>query len=110
MPGRPISERRRLKRTALKKRASLIVKHGRLAQRIPCLVLDDSQHGYKIVGACRLELGQLVELILDEHTSNTVSCRVMWVGKPGTKQGSEAGLQIQSWWVLINALIVHLEF
>jgi hypothetical protein len=41
--SRPISERRRLKRIALKKRASLIVKHGRQAQRIPCLVLDDSQ-------------------------------------------------------------------
>jgi hypothetical protein len=41
--SRPISERRRLKRIALKKRASLIVKPGRQAQRIPCLVLDDSQ-------------------------------------------------------------------
>ena len=95
MPSRPISERRRLKRTALKKRASLIVKHGRQAQRIPCLVLDDSQRGFKIVGACRLKQGQFVELILDEHTSNTVPCRVMWVGKPGSKQGSEAGLQIR---------------
>ena len=93
--SRPISERRRLKRTALKKRASLIVKHGRQAQRLPCLVLDDSQHGFKIVGACRLRQGQFVELILDEHTSTTVPCRVMWVGKPGSKQGSEAGLRIR---------------
>ena len=95
MRNRPISERRRLKRTALKKRASLIVKHGRQAQRIPCLVLDDSQRGFKIVGACRLRQGQFVELILDEHTSTTVPCRVMWVGKPGSKQGSEAGLRIR---------------
>ena len=95
MRSRPISERRRLKRTALKKRASLIVKRGRQAQRIPCLVLDDSQHGFRIVGACRLKRGQFVELILDEHTSDTVPCRVMWVGKPGSKQGSEAGLRIK---------------
>lgn len=95
MRNRPISERRRLKRAVLKKRASLIVKLGRQAQRIPCLVLDDSQHGFKIVGASRLKQGQFVELILDEHTSDTVPCRVMWVGKPGSKQGSEAGLQIR---------------
>jgi hypothetical protein len=89
-----------LKRTALKKRASLIVKHGRQAQRIPCLILDDSQNGFKIVGASSLKQGQFVDLILDEHTSDTLRCRVMWVGKPGSKQGGEAGLQIkvsQSW-------------
>jgi hypothetical protein len=64
--SRPISERRRLKRAALKKRASLIVKHGRQAQRIPCLVLDDSQCGFKIVGGlppqtrtiCRVDFGR----------------------------------------------------
>jgi PilZ domain len=91
----PISERRRLKRTALKRRASLIVKHGRQAQRIPCLVLDDSQRGFKIVAASRLKQGQFVELIWDEQTSNTVPCRVMWVGKPGSKQAGEAGLRIK---------------
>ena len=95
MPSRRIPERRQLKRTALKKRASLIVKHGQQAQRIPCLVLDNSQDGFKIGGASRLKRGQFVELILDEHTSNTVLCRVMWVGKPGSKQGSEAGLKIR---------------
>ena len=95
MPRRPIPERRQLKRTALKKRASLIVKHGQQAQRIPCLVLDNSQDGFKIGGASRLKRGQFVELILDEHTSNTVLCRVMWVGRPGSKQGGEAGLQIK---------------
>lgn len=95
MHRRSISERRRLKRTTLRKRASLIVKHGRQAHRIPCLVLDDSQHGFKIVGASGLKQGQLVELILDEHASTTVPCRVMWVGEPGSKQGSEAGLQIR---------------
>ena len=89
------AERRRLKRTALKKRASLIVKHGSQAHRIPCLVLDHSQNGFKIGGASRLKRGQFVELILDEDTSNTVLCRVMWVGRPGSKQGGEAGLQIK---------------
>ena len=95
MPGRSIPERRRLKRTALKKLASLIVKQGRQSQRIPCLVLDNSEDGFKIGGASRLKRGQIVELILDEYASDTVSCRVTWVGKPGSKQGGEAGLQIK---------------
>ena len=93
--SRSISERRRLKRTALKKRAGLIVKYGRQAQRIPCLILDASKDGFKIGGASRLKRGQFVELILDEDTSDTMLCRVMWVGKPGAKQGGEAGLQIK---------------
>ena len=92
-PSNP--ERRRSNRTTLKKPASLIVKHGRQAQRVPCVVLDNSQDGFKIGGASRLKRGQFVELILDEHTSNTVLCRVMWVGKPGSKHGGEAGLQIK---------------
>lgn len=92
MLSRSITERRRLKRTTLKKRASLIVTYGRQAQRIPCLVLDNSPGGFKVGGASNLKRGQFIELILDE---NTVPCRVMWVGKPGSKQEGEAGLQIK---------------
>ena len=95
MPKRPIDERRRAKRTAQKKCASLIVKHGQQAQRIPCLILDHSLDGFKIGGASRLKRGQSVELILDEYTSNTVLCRVMWVGKPGSQHGGEAGLRVR---------------
>jgi hypothetical protein len=96
MPSRSAPERRRLKRSALKKRASLIVKHGQQAQRIPCLLLDNSQDGFKIGGAPRLKRGESVELILDEDSSDTVPCRVMWVGRQGSKEGGEAGLQIRN--------------
>lgn len=96
MPSLPIPERRRLKRTALKKPASLVVKRGRHAERIPCLILDSSQGGLKIGGTFRLKRGQTVEVILDEHSSNVVMCRVRWVGKPGSKQAGEAGLEILS--------------
>jgi len=88
-------ERRRLKRTPAKKPASLIVKHGRQAQRVPCLVLDSSPDGFRIGGISRLKRGQLVELILDEYTSDTVPCSVKWVGKSGSKHGGEAGLRIK---------------
>jgi len=96
LPPLPTRERRGLKRTALKKRASLIVRRGQLAQRIPCLILDNSRDGFKIGGASRLKRGQFVELILEEDSSSTVPCTVLWVGKPGSKQGGEAGLQINT--------------
>ena len=94
MPTLP--ERRGLKRTPLKKRASLIVKRGHHVQRIPCLILDNSQEGFKIGGTSLLKRGQFVELILEEDSSSTVPCKVLWVGKPGSKQGGEAGLQIKT--------------
>lgn len=94
MPTRPTPERRLSKRVPLKQRASLIVKSGHQAQRIPCLILDNSQGGFKIGGASRLKRGQLVELISDE-TLDIVHCLVMWVGKPGSKNGGEAGLRIK---------------
>ena len=90
------SERRRSKRTALKKCASLIINHGHQAHRIPCLILDNSQHGFRISRAFRLKRGQLVEVILDEHSSDTVRCKVMWIGKPQSEQQGEAGLEINS--------------
>jgi hypothetical protein len=90
----PTSERRRLKRTVLKKRASLVVKRGRQEERIPCLILDSSEDGFKMGGAFRLKRGQVVEVILDDHSFNTVLCNVMWIGKPGSKQEGEVGLQM----------------
>ena len=91
---RSIPERRRSQRVVSRKRASLIVKNGRQAQRIPCLILDNSHDGFKIGGAAHLKRGQLVELIRDEDSSETLPCRVMWVGKPGSRHGGEAGLRI----------------
>jgi hypothetical protein len=92
VPTHDSSERRRSTRTAVKKRASLIVEHGRQAQRMPCLILDSSEHGFKIGGAPRLKRGERVELILGEHASGTLPCRVMWVGRE-SRPGGEAGLR-----------------
>jgi len=96
VPTRPIPERRRSKRTVLKSRASLIIKRGQQAHRVPCLILDQSQDGFRIGGTFRLKRGEHVELIVDELTSDTVKCRVMWVGSPASKQGGEAGLRIKT--------------
>lgn len=89
----PTPERRRLQRTALKKRASLVVERGSREQRMPCLILDYSHEGFKIAGTFSLNRGQVVELILEDYSMNTVQCSVRWVGKPGSKQQGEVGLQ-----------------
>lgn len=93
MPTFPIPERRRLERKALKKRASLVVERGEQQERIPCLILDSSRDGFRLRGTFRLRRGQVVEVILEEHPMNAVRCGVMWVGKPGSRQEGEAGLQ-----------------
>ena len=76
----------------MKKRASLIVKHGRQHERIPCLVLDSSPDGFRLRGNARLRRRQVVEVILDEDPFNVVHCSVIWVGKPGSKNEGEVGV------------------
>ncbi len=93
MPTRAIPERRRVKRTALKKRASLIVTRKLQEERIPCRILDSSESGFRIGGTFRLKRGQVVEVLLDESPFSTVKCRVMWVGESSSKQQGEIGLQ-----------------
>lgn len=93
MPTLPIPEGRQLKRIAAKKRASLVVNLERNQMRIPCLVVDASAGGFRLHGSFRLRRGQAVELILDEEPLSAVRCSVVWIGKPGSKQEGEAGLE-----------------
>lgn len=97
MPTDPIPERRRLKRTPEKKRASLVLNtHWGQMERIPCIILESSHGGFRIGGTCRLKRGQIVEIILDEEQLSGVSCIVKWTGNPGSKQQGEAGLQTRA--------------
>lgn len=96
MPNTLTPERRQLKRLIQKKRAGLVVKRGRREERVPCIILDSSDSGFKVGGTFRLRRGQAVELIFDEHAICGVLCNVMWVGKPGSKQAGEAGLQARN--------------
>ncbi len=93
MPTFPVPEGRRLKRIAAKKRASLVVNLERNQTRIPCLVVDASEDGFRLHGSFRLRRGQLVELVLDEDPISAVRCNVVWIGKPGSKQQGELGLE-----------------
>jgi PilZ domain len=88
----PAPEGRRSKRTITRKRASLIVSLRGRAERLPCLVVDSLKGGLRLRGSFRLKRGQVVEVLSDDGFL-TVQCRVVWIGKPGSKQEGEAGLE-----------------
>jgi hypothetical protein len=85
---------RRSKRIVLKKSASLVVNLERIAKRLPCLILDSSPEGFRLMGALRLKRGQVVEIIPDEDPLNVSRCHVIWIGTPGSKQEGQVGLQV----------------
>jgi len=88
-----VPEGRRSKRIAAKKRASLVINLDRNQKRIPCLVVDASDRGFRLHGDFRLRRGQVVELVLDEEPLSALKCSVVWIGRPGTKQEGEAGVE-----------------
>jgi hypothetical protein len=58
----------------------------------PCLIVDRSKEGFRLKGNFRLRCGQLVELVLDDPV-DSVRCEVIWIGKGGSKQEGQAGVQ-----------------
>ena len=93
MPSFPVSKARRSKRLVSKMRASLVIDLDRTPKRLPCLVLDSSKDGFRLRGSFDLRRGQVVELILDEDMPSPERCSVVWVGKAGSKQEGEVGLE-----------------
>ena len=93
MPTSPGPEGRRSKRIVSKKRASLVVNLQRNQTRVPCLVLDATDRGFRLRVNFRLRRGQVVELILDEDPLSAVRCSVVWIGKADSKQAGQVGLE-----------------
>ena len=93
MPSFPVPEGRRSKRVLSKGRASLVINLDRNQKRLPCLVLDSSKEGFRLRGSFRLRRRQVVEIILDEDPRNSLRCSVVWIGKAGSKQEGEVGLE-----------------
>ena len=58
----------------------------------PCLVVDRSQEGFRVKGNFRLKRGQLVELVVDDPV-DSVRCEVIWVGRTGSEQVGQVGVQ-----------------
>lgn len=81
-------------RVMARQRASLVIKNRDFTQRrIPCLILDSSKEGFRLGGVHNLRRGQVVELVLGESSPSSARCRVVWIGKPGSKQEGEVGLE-----------------
>lgn len=93
MPRFPVPEGRRCKRILTKQRASLVVNLDRNQKRLPCLVLDSSKDGFRLRGDFHLRRGQIVEVLLDADPFNAVRCNVVGVGKAGSNQEGEVGLE-----------------
>ena len=97
MPTSPRPESRRAKRIASKKPASLVITHENLGgtqKRVPCLVIDTGPGGFRLHVDFRLRRGQVVELVLNEDPLSATRCSVVWVGKAGSKQQGEIGVEI----------------
>jgi PilZ domain len=84
------------KRIAVIRRASVIIDLASHPKRIPCLIVDSSAEGFRVRISSRLRRGQAVEVIPNDDPMHAVRCNVVWVGKPGSKQQGEAGLQTES--------------
>jgi len=94
MTNRPNPEGRNSKRVTAKQRASVVIRTPDFSQRrIPCLILDSSKEGFRLGGIHNLRRGQVVELVLGESSPSSARCKVVWIGKPGSKQEGEAGLE-----------------
>lgn len=87
-------EGRRSKRAMSKKRASLIINPDSKPERLPCLVLDSSKEGFRLRGGFHLRRGQLIEIVLEDDPPNFRRCTVVWVGRAGSKQEGEVGVEI----------------
>lgn len=93
VPTLPVHEGRRSKRIALRKGASVVVNLGSHPHRVPCLIVDRSDGGFRLRGGFRLKRGQVVEVIPGDDELNAIRCSVIWIGKPGSKQEGEVGLK-----------------
>ena len=80
-------------RQPAKQHGSLIVSLDRHLHRVPCLIVDISRGGFRIRGSFRLRRGQMVEVVPEEDPLSVAKCSVVWVGRLGTAQQGEAGLE-----------------
>jgi len=86
---------RQSQRVVLKAQGSLVLTRDYEHQlRFPCLIINSSQGGFRLRVNFRLRCGQVVEVVSAEDPLTSVECRVIWVGKAGSQEQGEAGLQI----------------
>jgi PilZ domain len=82
-----------LKAGDVERRASLVINLKSKQKIFPCLVLDYSKEGFRLRGGLDLRRGQVVDLFFDEDPPIPERCIVVWVGKAGSKQEGEVGME-----------------
>ena len=87
---------RRSQRIATKRRASLVIDLTDHPHRIPCMIVDISPEGFRLRGGFRLRRGEMVEVVPEDDPLAAVRCNVVWIGRPGSKEYGEVGLQTVS--------------
>ena len=85
--------KRSSERHSTKTHASLIVNFRGHLQRHPCLIVEISRGGYRLRGGFRVRRGQVVEVIPKDDPLSIAKCSVIWVGRDGTAQQGQAGLE-----------------
>jgi hypothetical protein len=85
--------KRSSERHLTKRQASLIMNFRGRLQRHPCLIVDISRGGYRLRGNFQVKRGQLVEVIPKDDPLSVAQCSVIWVGRQGTAQRGQAGLE-----------------
>lgn len=62
-------------------------------EKYPSTMVDISHEGVRLKTTVGLDPGQFVEVIPNEGPRYAMRCRVVWVGKKGSDQEMEIGLE-----------------
>ncbi|MGH9430947.1 MAG: PilZ domain-containing protein, partial [Terriglobia bacterium] len=92
MPTPKPSERRRSERAVVNRPVALLVdsSHDQIAHN--AFAIDLSEVGARLRAGIDLTPGQLVTIIPNEGTAQSVKSQVIWVGEKGSERSGEAGL------------------
>ncbi len=86
------AHRRRCERAAVAKSVTLVVETDRSRISHTAFAVDLSELGIRIRSGVDLRPGQLVAIIPNEGSEQTVPSRVVWVAEEGSKRAGEAGI------------------
>ena len=84
---------RRSERIPVRVRANLIIESEGAKIRHDIFTVDVSQHGLGVATEIALSPEQVVEVTPLTAPGYSARCRVVWVGKPGSAQYGQAGLE-----------------
>ena len=85
-------DQRRSHRVTARLRATLSARGRLLWVRHKALIVEYSMVGLRVRAQASLTSGQVVRIVSETNPAQPVVCRVVWVGRAGSPNESEAGL------------------